>query len=102
MSATAAALFANVVRCLTLAAVFLFAGCSIMEPQPTLTYSAEAPPVPPKNKQIILNPFIDHRADKTNVGTVRSTFGTSATEVVPANDVTQWVIDAIKTELQQN
>ncbi|MDB5808775.1 MAG: hypothetical protein JWN94_897 [Betaproteobacteria bacterium] len=102
MPVCAVANFSSVIRCATLAAIVLATGCSVIEPQPTLTYTADTTAAPPKNKQIILNPFIDHRADKTSVGTVRSTFGANAAEVVPANDVTQWVIDAIKTELQQN
>src|SRR3954471_23278751 len=101
MPARAVGTLANVIRWLTPAAAFLFAGCAVVERQPTLNYFTDAATAPPKNKQIILNPFIDHRADKTNVGTVRSTFGLSATEVVPANDVTQWIIEAIKLELQQ-
>jgi hypothetical protein len=94
--------YAPRIRRLALVTAALLSGCAAMEQQPTLTYLAETPAATPKNKQIILNPFVDDRTDKTNVGTVRSTFGLNATEVVPANDVTQWVIDAVRTELQHS
>ncbi len=97
---------AAIFRYAGLAAAVLFGGCAGVDRQPTLIYppatASDAQAAAPKNKQIILNPFLDRRADKSNVGTVKSAFGMRATEVVPANDVTAWVIDGMKTELQNN
>ena len=97
---------ATAIRRTALLVVALVAGCATVDRQPTLIYpdatASDAQAAAPKNKQIILNPFLDHRGDKSNVGTVRSAFGLRATEIVPANDVSVWVIEGIKTELQNN
>jgi hypothetical protein len=98
--------FAAVTRRMVLAAAVVVAGCSAVDRQPTLNYppatASDARAEAPKNKQIILNPFLDHRSDKTNVGIVPRAFGLRETEVVPANDVTEWVIAGVKTELQNS
>jgi hypothetical protein len=87
-------------------ALALLAGCTSVDRQPTLNYppatASDARAAAPKNKQIILNPFLDHRADRTNVGMVSSGFGLRETEVVPANDVANWVIESVKTELEND
>jgi hypothetical protein len=93
--------------CATLAAAIFVAGCAPGNHQPILTYppaaeSGAPQAAAPKNKQIILNPFLDQRADKTSVGTVRSGVGARATDIVPANDVADWVMQALKTELQNS
>src|SRR4051812_15252939 len=84
----------------------LLAGCTNTDRQPTLIYppatASDARAAVPKNKQIVLNPFLDHRADRTNVGMVSSAFGLRETEVVPANDVAKWVIEGVKTELEND
>jgi uncharacterized lipoprotein YajG len=85
-------------------AIALLAGCAPVDRQPTLNYppatASDAQAAAPKNKQIVLNPFLDHRADRTNVGIVSRAFGLRETEVVPANDVAGWVIEGLKTELE--
>lgn len=82
------------------------AGCAAVDQPPTLNYppanAFDGRAAGPKNKQIILNPFLDHRGDKTNIGTIRSALGLRSTEVVPANDVLQWVTAAVKTELENS
>jgi len=97
---------ATVLRRMALLLTALVAGCAAVDRHPTLNYpdatASDAQAAAPKNKQIILNPFLDHRGDKSNVGTVKSAFGLRTTEVVPANDVSVWVIEGIKTELQNN
>jgi hypothetical protein len=101
-------------RCTTtLVAVTLLAGCAFGTRQPTLIYppAAESSAIPaaqaaakpaPKNMQIILNPFIDQRADKKVVGTVRNGFGMRTAEVIPTNNVADWVMQAMKMELQNS
>jgi len=97
---------ATVLRRTALLVTALVAGCAAVDRQPTLIYpdatASDAQAAAPKNKQIILNPFLDRRGDKSNVGTVRSAFGLRTTEVVPANDVSVWVIEGVKTELQNH
>jgi hypothetical protein len=87
-------------------AITLLAGCAPVDRQPTLNYppatASDAQAAAPKNKQIILNPFLDHRADRTNVGMVSREFGLRETEIVPANDVAEWVIEGVKTELEKD
>ena len=104
--ATMPASFAALMRRMALVAAVVIAGCSAVDREPTLNYppatASDARAEAPKNKQIILNPFLDHRGDKTNVGIVHSAFGLHDTAVVPANDVTTWVIEGVKTELQNS
>ncbi|MEO8443072.1 MAG: hypothetical protein ABI547_11335, partial [Betaproteobacteria bacterium] len=72
------------VNCCAIAlAIAFIAGCAPVDRQPTLTYphaiASDARAAAPKNKQIILNPFLDHRADRTNVGMVSRAFGLDET-----------------------
>ena len=87
-----------------LAAVAIFAGCANVEPhETTLVYPHPSTQTrASSDKQIVLEAFLDHRADKTNIGTVDSVFGLRSTTVVPANDVRDWVMDAVTTELQNS
>ena len=88
-------------------------GCAFGTRQPTLIYPPAAEPsaIPvahaaakpvPKNVQIILNPFSDQRSDKKVVGTVRNGFGMRTADVIPTNSVPDWVMQAMKTELQNS
>ena len=97
----------------TLVAVILLAGCAFGTRQPTLIYppAPESSAIPvaqaaakpaPKNMQIILNPFIDQRDDKKVVGTVRNGFGMRTADVIPTNSVPEWVMQAMKVELQNS
>lgn len=93
-------------RCAVVIAIAFIASCAPVERQPTLNYppatASDARAAAPKNKQIVLNPFLDHRADRTNVGMVSRAFGLRETEVVPANDVAGWVMEGMKTELEND
>ena len=97
---------ATALRCAVAVAIALVAGCAPVDRQPTLIYppatASDTRAAAPKNKQIILNPFLDHRADRTNIGMVGSAFGLRETEVVPTNDVAEWVISGVKTELEKD
>ena len=95
------------------ASITLLAGCVLGERRPTLYYppktdsgvvataSAAAKPAP-KSIQIVLISFADHRSDKKTVGTTRNAFGMKMADVTPLNSVPDWVMQAIKTELQNN
>jgi len=83
-------------------------GCAFGTRQPTLVYPshttsdatgiAHAAPAP-KKIEIILVKFADQRADTNAVGTVRNGFGMKTADVIPTNDVADWVTDAIRSEL---
>lgn len=87
------------------------AGCAFGTRQPTLVYPppvdasiAAAPPgkseAVSKKAKIVLASFRDERTDKTVVGTVRNGFGMRTADVVPTNNVADWVTDAVGTELR--
>jgi hypothetical protein len=56
----------------------------------------------PKSVRIVLNPSVDQRSDKKVVGTTRNAFGMKMADVIPTNSVPDWVMQAMKTELQNN
>lgn len=96
---------------LCLAVVIGLSGCAFGTRQPTLTYppaaeagdAAVAAPVASvtaKGKTVILSNFRDERSDKTVVGTVRNGFGMRTADVVPTNSVTDWVTQALGSELR--
>ena len=96
-----------------LVSVVLLAGCAFGTRQPTLIYPpasesgeksiahADARPGP-KNVQIVLKPFTDQRSNKKVVGTVRNALGMRTAEVIPTNSVTDWVTQALGTELRND
>lgn len=93
-----------------LGAMLALGGCAFSTRNATLIYPpttdpslvaqahATEPPAP-KDITIVLAPFEDKRADTTNVGTVRNTFGMKTAPVKAANSVTTWVNHALKVEL---
>lgn len=96
-----------------LVSVALLSGCAFGTRQPTLIYPpavesgeksvAYAAVKPsPKSVQIVLKPFADQRSDKKVVGTVRNALGMRTAEVIPTNSVTDWVTQALGTELRNN
>jgi hypothetical protein len=96
-----------------LVSVVLLAGCAFGTRQPTLIYPpasesgeksiarAEVKPSP-KNVQIVLKPFTDERSNKKVVGTVRNALGMRTAEVIPTNSVSEWVTQALATELRND
>lgn len=93
--------------------VALLAGCAFGTRQPTLIYppasepgdksAAHAAVIPTqKNVQIVLKPFVDQRSDKKVVGTVRNALGMRTADVIPTNNVSDWVTQAVTTELRNN
>ncbi len=97
----------------TVLSVAFLAGCAFGTRQPTLIYPpasesgnksvAHAAITPiQKNVQIVLKPFVDQRSDKKTVGTVRNALGMRTADVIPTNDVSDWVAQAVATELRNN
>lgn len=95
--------------------VVVLAGCAFGTRQPTLVYPPASEPadkmaahaavaVAPvrKNVQIVLKPFVDARSDKRVVGTVRNALGMRTADVIPTNDVSGWVTQAVAAELEKN
>lgn len=71
------------------------------EPESGLVESAQATEsVLPEGKTIILAKFSDERTDKRVVGTMRNAYGMRTADVIPTNDVAEWVTQAVGTELQ--
>jgi len=96
-----------------LVSVVLLSGCAFGTRQPTLIYPpavesgekavAHAAVMPiPKSVQIVLKPFTDQRSNKKVVGTVRNALGMRTADVIPTNSVTDWVTQALGTELRNN
>lgn len=92
---------------------FILGGCVLGTRNPTLTYPPAADSgavpaarademVPAKSIQIVLEPLADERSDRKTVGTTRNAFGMRMADVVPRNDVAQWVTRAVKTELERS
>jgi len=94
-------------------AATLLAGCAFGTRHPTLIYppavepsaitavQAAAKPAP-KNTQIILSEFSDQRSDKNVVGTMRNGFGMRTADVIPTNSVPDWMMQAMRIELQND
>lgn len=91
----------------------VLAGCAFGTRQPTLIYPpasetgskavAQAAVAPArKNVQIALKPFVDQRSNKKVVGTVRNALGMRTADVIPTNNVSDWVTHAVMTELQNH
>ena len=96
-----------------LVCVFCLGGCAFGTRSPTLTYPPEnetsgtsvahaAVKPTAKNVHIVLKPFADQRSDKKVVGTVRNGLGMRTADVIPTNNVADWVTQAVRTELQDN
>ncbi|CAJ0775141.1 YajG family lipoprotein [Ralstonia thomasii] len=96
-----------------LASAFILGGCAFGTRNPTLTYpptsesgatsiayAAERPTL--RSAQIVLNRFVDQRSDTKTVGTVRNAWGMRTADVIPTNSVSDWVTQAVKTELERN
>jgi hypothetical protein len=91
----------------------LLAGCAFGVRNATLLYppkgaapmaaQAQAAPAPPAKKtvQITLVTLVDQRTDKKAVGTMRNAFGMRTADVLATNGVTEWVTQAVKTELEK-
>jgi len=55
-----------------------------------------------KTVHVVLVPFADQRSDKNVVGTTRNAYGMKMADVIPKNSVPDWVMQALKTELQND
>ena len=62
---------------------------------------AEAAPVPVNGKPIILMQFVDQRSNKSVIGEVRNGWGMRTADVVAENDVSNWLTNAVRFELEK-
>jgi hypothetical protein len=94
-------------------AVALLAGCAFGVRNATLLYppKADSPIVPqaqaapePTTKKvpIALVTFVDQRTDNKAVGTMRNGFGMRTADVLATNSVTEWVTQAVRTDLEKS
>lgn len=95
------------------AVVALLAGCAFGVRNATLLYppkaepglvpQAQAAPQPAAKKaQIALVTFVDQRTEKKAVGTMRNAMGMRTADVLATNSVTDWVTQAVKTDLEKS
>jgi hypothetical protein len=71
------------------------------QPDTTGTKVAEAAPIPVNGKSIRLTQFVDQRSNKSAVGEVRNGWGMHTADVVVENDVSDWLTNAVKMELEK-
>jgi Uncharacterized lipoprotein len=62
---------------------------------------AEAATLPVNGKSIVLIPFIDERSNKSVIGEVRNGWGMHTADVVVENNVSTWLTNAIRMELEK-
>jgi hypothetical protein len=85
-------------------------GCAFGTRQVTLTYppnnTAEVvpsvhaeTPVSPSQRTIVID-FVDRRSEQQVIGEVRNGWGMRTADVVPLNSVPNWVVDAVKVDLE--
>jgi hypothetical protein len=93
--------------------VSVLAGCAFGVRNATLLYppkpgagivaTAQASPAPATTKPaIVLVALVDQRTDKKAVGTMRNGFGMRTADVLATNSVTEWVTQAVRTELEDS
>ncbi len=63
---------------------------------------AEAVPVPSNGKSIVLMQFVDQRSNKSVIGEVRNGWGMRTADVVVENDVSSWLTNAVRMELEKS
>ena len=83
-------------------ACFLFSisGCAFGTRRPTLTYSTALPPGSPKGVSIKVMSFEDKRNNKEEIGYIRNLYGMRCAKVISTNDISEWISNALKAELQ--
>ncbi len=99
----------------TMLAAILLGGCAFGDRVTLLQY----PPPPPEGAaqaavaspstvlrkgqpDVIVGEFVDQRPNKSKIGFVQNTYGMETADVIAANDVTEWIRNALVTELQLN
>lgn len=88
-------------RGMTLFVLVLFlSGCALGTRRPMLTYSTTFPAAPKNNIAIKVGPFKDERTwSKVKIGDVRNGYGMRCADIIPQNNVTEWIRGAFKKEL---
>lgn len=85
---------------LLLALIFAVSGCAFGTRRPVLEYSVVLPPAEKSNIAIKVSGFKDERLwSKEKIGDVRNGFGMRCADIIPQNNVADWVTDALKNEL---
>ena len=87
----------NIVLMLLLA--LQISGCAFGTRHPLLTYTPLAKSSEPRNISVYVEPFKDERTERNVIGHVRNGWGMKTADVVTDTDISQWVTDALKTEL---
>jgi hypothetical protein len=93
-----------------LSAPLFFSGCAFTDRRVNLVYppanaagaqSASVSAPGKDQRSVVLLAFIDQRQQKDRVGEVRNGFGMHTADVLAANNVAEWVTNAVKLELEK-
>ncbi len=76
-----------------------FAGCAFGTRHPLLSYKPVSTSSGPRNVTVFVDNFKDERTEKNVIGHVRNGWGLKTADVVTDTNISQWVTDALKSEL---
>lgn len=85
---------------LLFALVLCLSGCAFGTRKPMLTYTTTLPAVSKNNIAVKVLPFKDERTwSKDKIGDVKNAYGMRCADIIPQNNVSEWITDALKKEL---
>jgi uncharacterized lipoprotein YajG len=80
--------------------LILLSGCAFGTRKPLLTYSTILSAAPKNDIVVKVHPFKDERTwSKEKIGDVKNGYGMRCADIIPQNDVAEWITDAFKKEL---
>lgn len=82
-----------------LSAVFI-SGCAFGTRRPVLKYTIGTEPQSSKGITVYVSPFVDDWVDKNVIDHVRNGWGLKTAKVVTETNISNWVTDALKSELK--
>lgn len=92
------------IRLLTVVAILVFflTGCAVFNAKPNLRYSPVISRSDSMGGSIYVNDFMDSRADKDQgiIGEIFNGYGIKCGEIEQPSSVTDWVTNALKSELK--
>lgn len=79
--------------------IFFISGCAWGDRRPFLTYAPILTPQQKNNITLKIVTFSDKRTIKDTIGYSRNAYGMRCAKFIPQNSVTEWVTNALKSEL---
>lgn len=86
-------------KILFLMIALFISGCAFGDRRTFLTYAPVLTSQPKNNITLKILPFEDKRTIKDTVGYSRNGYGMRCAKVIPENSVTEWIANALKSEL---